>query len=95
MDAFRVAVSDVRLKAIIAPEAAVGERHPGRRGETKQVLLLYLEWQLVLVNIWSDVSLVSRPRVKKSLWSDSRSAFSLVGLPWRVGGRSELTSSYS
>lgn len=38
-----VADSDVRLSAMIAWEEAVGERHPRRSGETKQLRLLYLD----------------------------------------------------
>lgn len=63
----RAGVSDVRLSAIIASEAAaVGELHQGRSEETKQLHLLYLDQQLVLVlNMWPVVSLLSRPQVKK------------------------------
>lgn len=67
-----VAVSDVRVSVMIGSEAEVGEQHPRRSDETKQLHLLYLDQQLVLLNIWSIESLLSRPRVKKNTCSHSK-----------------------
>lgn len=39
---------------------------PGRSEDTKQLHLLYLDQQLLLLNIWPMVSLLSRPQVKKA-----------------------------
>lgn len=40
----------------------------GGQEKKKQVLLLYLDQQLELLNIWPVWSEVSRPQVKKSMW---------------------------
>lgn len=92
-ECLRVAVSDVRLSAIIASEAAArGKRPPPAQeelGRQNNRTYCILELQHVFLNIWTNVSLLSRPQVKKSPCSDSRRSLSLVR-PWRrVKQRSE------